>query len=83
MPVLAPATPAQRLTLTLPALNLSREIFFLVAGAEKAPALAHALSRDHLARGLPGRGGAPGRGQDHLVGRCRRGRTSPGDAGAR
>lgn len=43
VPVLAPAMPAQRLTLTLLALNLAREIFFVVAGAEKASALARAL----------------------------------------
>jgi 6-phosphogluconolactonase len=43
LPALAPAAPAQRLTLTLPALHLAGEIFFVVAGAEKAPALAQAF----------------------------------------
>ena len=34
--------PAQRVTLTLPAINAARDIFFLVAGAAKAPAV-HAV----------------------------------------
>ncbi len=36
----APVEPRQRITLTFPAINRARNVFFLVAGADKAPALA-------------------------------------------
>ncbi|MEZ4702288.1 MAG: 6-phosphogluconolactonase [Rhodothermales bacterium] len=36
----APVAPHQRITLTFPVLNRARAVFFLVAGADKAPALA-------------------------------------------
>lgn len=39
-PVVAPAKPPQRLTLTLPVLNQARNTFFLVTGADKRPIVA-------------------------------------------
>ncbi|MDZ4700713.1 MAG: 6-phosphogluconolactonase [Rhodothermales bacterium] len=36
----APVDPRQRITLTFPAINRARNVFFLVASADKAPALA-------------------------------------------
>lgn len=39
----APAEPAVRLTLTLPAINHARHVYFFVAGAEKAEALRRAF----------------------------------------
>ncbi len=36
----APVDPRQRITLTFPAINRARQVFFLVAGADKGPALA-------------------------------------------
>ena len=42
--VRAPALPAERLTLTLPALTAAREVLFLVAGAHKAARVAEALA---------------------------------------
>jgi 6-phosphogluconolactonase len=63
VPVLAPVPPARRLTLTLPALNLAREIFFLVAGAEKAPALANAFRADFSPEDCPAAGVRPAGGR--------------------
>ncbi len=40
----APKPPSQRITLTIPALNRARHILFMVAGADKAPALQTVLS---------------------------------------
>jgi 6-phosphogluconolactonase len=53
--VRAAAEPPQRITLTLPALELSRETVFLVAGAEKAPALRAALAPEPGAKPSPAR----------------------------
>lgn len=46
IPVDAPAgiTPPHRITLTLPILNRAREVFFLVAGADKRPAISAILT---------------------------------------
>lgn len=41
----APVDPKQRITLTYPILNKSRNVFFLVAGEDKAPGLLCAMSR--------------------------------------
>jgi 6-phosphogluconolactonase len=51
--------PVKRLTLTLPALNRSREAIFLVAGAAKADAVARALAGDADPRDLPAVGVSP------------------------
>jgi 6-phosphogluconolactonase len=59
VPALAPATPALRLTLTLRVLNLSREVYFIVAGAEKAPALAAAYHRTASPADCPAAGVRP------------------------
>ncbi len=40
----APKPPPTRLSLTLPALNRTREVWFVVSGAEKAPAVRMAMS---------------------------------------
>lgn len=42
----APKPPAERISLTLPALNNSDEVWFLVSGLDKAPAVARAISGD-------------------------------------
>ncbi|MGV8908911.1 MAG: 6-phosphogluconolactonase [Propionicimonas sp.] len=42
----SPKPPAERISLTIAALNNSEEIWFLVSGEEKAPALARALAGD-------------------------------------
>ena len=55
--------PPQRLTLTLPALNLAREIFFIVAGAKKAPVLAHALESTASPEDCPAAGVRPSEGR--------------------
>lgn len=39
----SPKPPPERITLTLPALNRSRSVWFVASGAEKAPAVARAL----------------------------------------
>jgi 6-phosphogluconolactonase len=40
----SPKPPSERISLTLPALNRNREVWFLVSGAEKADAVARALA---------------------------------------
>lgn len=52
----SPKPPPARITLTLPALNRSREVWFLVAGAGKAPAVARALAADGSVEETPARG---------------------------
>jgi len=42
----APKPPAERISLTIQALSNSEEVWFLVSGREKAPALARALAGD-------------------------------------
>ncbi len=42
----APKPPAERISLTIQALNNSEEVWFLVSGEEKAPVLARALAGD-------------------------------------
>lgn len=42
----APKPPPQRISLTVEALNRSREVWYLVSGADKAPAVARALEGD-------------------------------------
>jgi 6-phosphogluconolactonase len=42
----SPKPPAERISLTIPTLNNSDEVWFLVSGAEKASALARALAGD-------------------------------------
>jgi 6-phosphogluconolactonase len=63
VPVVAPASPARRLTLTLPALNLAREIYFVVSGAEKALAVARALDAAVTTDTCPAAGVRPGAGR--------------------
>jgi 6-phosphogluconolactonase len=63
VPALAPTPPAQRLTLTLQALNLAREIFFFVAGPEKAAALARALHAATPPEECPAAGVRPAEGR--------------------
>lgn len=48
-----PAEPRRRLTLTLPVLAHSAQIYFLVAGADKAEALRRALARETDPRSCP------------------------------
>ena len=50
------ATPASRLTLTLPALLQSANIYVLVAGANKADAVRHALGREATPDACPAAG---------------------------
>ena len=42
----APKAPAERISLTIPTLNASRQVWFLVSGAEKSNALARSLAGD-------------------------------------
>jgi len=52
----APAKPALRLTLTLPALTAAANIYFLVAGSNKAEALHHVLTGSPDAKNYPASG---------------------------
>jgi 6-phosphogluconolactonase len=58
----APAAPAWRLTLTLPAFNAARRVVFLVAGREKGSAVRKILKREAGFRSLPASRIAPRRG---------------------
>ena len=55
MAVRAPAQPPLRITLTIPALELARELVFLVAGPEKAASLRSALAPSNAQPPLPAR----------------------------
>jgi 6-phosphogluconolactonase len=52
----SPKPPPQRITLTFAALNRSRAVWFLAAGAGKAEAVAAALAEDGTIRATPARG---------------------------
>lgn len=60
----APKPPPTRVSLTLPTLRRAREVWFLVAGEEKAPAVARALSA--TGTGLPVPAAGP-RGRERTV----------------
>ncbi|QDZ42650.1 6-phosphogluconolactonase [Corynebacterium sp. sy039] len=55
----SPKPPAQRVTLTLPAINSAKRVWLLVSGAEKAEAVYHAVHRapalDYPVAGVEGR----------------------------
>lgn len=59
----APVSPHRRLTLTLPVLNRAACCLFLVAGADKGPALAQVLRPDPLSPPLPAARVSPTRGR--------------------
>lgn len=42
----SPKPPSERISLTVPALNTSREVWFLVSGADKADAVRHSVDAD-------------------------------------
>ena len=52
----SPKPPPERITLTFGALNRTREVWFLAAGAEKADAVARALADDGTVHETPARG---------------------------
>jgi 6-phosphogluconolactonase len=52
----SPKPPPERITLTFPALNRTREVWFLVAGEEKADAVARALAETGSVQETPARG---------------------------
>ncbi len=52
----SPKPPPERITLTLSALNRTREVWFLVSGAEKADAVARALADAGSVQDTPARG---------------------------
>ena len=75
-PGLKPFVP--RLTLTLPVLNNASNVLFLVAGEDKAEALARVLTGPRDPRGLPSQSVAPTDGNvTWLVDRAAAGRLSP------
>lgn len=52
----SPKPPPERITLTFPALNRTREVWFLVSGSEKADAVHRALADTGTAHETPARG---------------------------
>lgn len=52
----SPNPPPERISLTFPALNRTREVWFLVSGDEKAEAVARALADDGSVQETPARG---------------------------
>jgi 6-phosphogluconolactonase len=52
----SPKPPPERITLTFPALNRTRDVWFLVSGEEKAHAVARALADDGSVQETPTRG---------------------------
>ncbi len=52
----SPKPPPERITLTFPALNRSRAVWFLASGAGKAAAVAAALAEDGSIQATPARG---------------------------
>jgi 6-phosphogluconolactonase len=52
----SPKPPPERVTLTLPCLNRSRAVWFLVSGEAKASAVAAALAEDGDVHEIPARG---------------------------
>ena len=52
----APIEPKQRITLTLPVLSNSKQIFFIVTGSDKANALSRTLSNDADVQSFPAAG---------------------------
>lgn len=79
----APKPPAQRISLTVEALNRSREVWYLVSGADKAPAVARALEGDPTIPGGVVRGAnAPSGGSIRRPPRSWRRLTAAGEADA-
>jgi 6-phosphogluconolactonase len=52
----SPKPPPERISLTFPALNRTRSVWFVVSGAAKAPAVAAALADDGDVHDVPARG---------------------------
>jgi len=59
----APKSPRERITLTLPVINHAREVVFVAAGAEKAPALRAVFRDGDRGRDLPAALVHPGNGR--------------------
>ena len=60
----SPKPPPERISLTFPALNRTREVWFVVSGDGKADAVARALAADGDVHDIPARGV---RGQDRTL----------------